>query len=88
MPAHPRFHLHLIPTHSSRMNLVERFFAEITRRMIRRGGSTPVKQMEQESHSWIDNCSDDPEPLVWTKTAEEIFETITSYLHRINDSEH
>ncbi|GAA3722239.1 IS630-like element ISMsm2 family transposase [Spinactinospora alkalitolerans] len=88
LPAHPRFHLHFIPTYSSWMNLVERFFAEITRRMIRRGTYTSVKELELALQAWIDEWNADPKPFVWSKSAEEIFETITAYLNRINDSEH
>ncbi|RKS07451.1 transposase [Nocardiopsis sp. Huas11] len=86
--AHPRFHLHFIPTYSSWLNLVERFFAEITRRMIRRGSYTSVSDLEHALQGWIDTWNENPRPFVWTKTAEEIFETIAAYLHRINDSEH
>ncbi|CAM3923079.1 IS630 family transposase [Nocardiopsis rhodophaea] len=85
--AHPRFHLHFIPTYSSWMNLVERFFAEITRRMIRRGTYTSVKELELAVQSWIEGWNENPRPFVWTKSSEEIFETITAYLQRINDSE-
>ena len=86
--AHPRFHLHFIPTYSSWLNLVERFFAEITRRMIRRGSYTSVIDLERALQAWIDTWNENPRPFLWTKTAEEIFETIAAYLNRINDSEH
>lgn len=70
------------------MNLVERFFAEITRRMIRRGSYTSVTDLERALKAWIDTWNDNPRAFVWIKTAEEIFETIAAYLNRINDSEH
>jgi transposase len=86
--AHPRFHLHFVPTYSSWLNIVERWFAEITRRMIRRGTFRTVPELERKLQSWIDQWNDDPRPFVWVKTAEEILETLAAYLNRINDSEH
>ncbi len=86
--AHPRFHLHFVPTYSSWLNIVERWFAEITRRMIRRGAFRTVPELERRLRSWIDQWNDDPWPFVWVKTAEEILETLSAYLHRINDSGH
>ena len=86
--AHPRFHLHFVPTYSSWLNIVERWFAEITRRMIRRGTFRTVPELERKLQSWIDQWNEDPRPFVWVKTAEEILETLAAYLHRINDSEH
>lgn len=86
--AHPRFELHFTPTYSSWLNIVERWFAEITRRMIRRGTYRSVKELETALDAWTEDWNTNPRPFIWTKTADEIFNTIATYLHRINDSEH
>ena len=73
---HPRFKLHFIPTSSSWLNLVERFFAEITDRRIRRGVFTSVAELEQAIHDYLDRRNADPKPFVWTKKVEQILEKI------------
>ena len=76
---HPRFHLHFIPTHSSWLNLVERWFALLTERQIKRGAHTSVKQLKEAIEKFIEVNNDSPKPFVWTKTADEIFEKIARY---------
>ncbi|MFE5516094.1 IS630 family transposase [Streptomyces sp. NPDC056529] len=85
--AHPRFHLHFTPTGSSWLNLVERWFAELTNKRIRRGVHKTVQALEQDIRDWIAAWNTDPKPYVWTKTADEILERLASYLNRIPDSE-
>jgi transposase len=89
---HPRFHLHFTPTSSSWLNLVERLFAELTTRLLRRGVHRSVAELEADIRTWINHWNDDPKPYVWTKTAEEILESIGAYCQRLlkltNDSEH
>ncbi len=85
--AHPRFHLHFTPTGSSWLNLVERWFAELTNKQIRRGVHKTVQALEQDIRTWIAAWNTDPKPYVWTKTADEILERLASYLNRIPDSE-
>ena len=89
---HPRFHLHFTPTSSSWLNLVERFFAELTTRLLRRSVHHSVAELEADIRTWIDTWNDNPRPYVWTKTAEQILESIGSYcqrlLHSTNDSGH
>ena len=77
---HPRFTLHFTPTYSSWMNLVERFFAELTNKWLRRGTHRSTKELEHAISSWIDTWNENPRPFVWHKTAEEIFESLASYL--------
>jgi transposase len=84
--AHPRFHLHFTPTYSSWLNLVERWFSELTTRWLRRGTHRSVPQLKRSIQSWIDTWNQDPRPFVWTKTADEILDTIAAYRQRINDS--
>jgi transposase len=85
---HPRFHLHFTPTSSSWMNLVERWFAELTNRKLRRSAHRSVTELEADVRKWINEWNNDPKPFVWTKTADEILETLASYCQRINDSQH
>ena len=61
--AHPRFQLHFTPTYSSWLNLVERFFAELTTKWLRRGSHRSVAELEQSIRTWIDTWNDDPKPL-------------------------
>jgi transposase len=86
--AHPRFQLHFTPTYSSWLNLVERWFAELTSKWLRRGSHRSVAELEQSIQAWIDSWNDNPRPFVWTKTADEILDTIAHYCQRINDSGH
>ena len=86
--AHPRFHLHFTPTGASWLNLVERFFAEITVKLIRRGVHRSVTALENDIRAWIQHWNTDPRPYVWTRTADEILESLAAYCTRINDSGH
>jgi transposase len=85
---HPRFHLHFTPTSSSWLNLVERWFAELTNRKLRRSAHRNVRELTADIRAWTDAWNDDPKPFVWTKTADEILDSITRYLQLINDSAH
>ena len=71
---HPRFKLHFIPTSSSWLNLVERFFAEITGKRIRRGVFKSVAELEAAIHDYLAKNNASPKPFVWTKTAKIILE--------------
>jgi transposase len=73
---HPRFHLHFIPTSSSWLNLVERFFAEITRKRIRRGVFKSVLDLEVAIYRYLGEHNDHPKRFVWTKTADKILEKV------------
>ncbi|OKI40593.1 IS630 family transposase [Micromonospora sp. CB01531] len=85
---HPRFHLHFTPTYSSWLNLVERWFAELTNRKLRRSAHRSVAALEADVTAWIEAWNADPKPFIWTKTADDILETIAAYCQRINDSAH
>jgi transposase len=85
---HPRFHLHFTPTSSSWLNLVERWFAELTNRKLRRSAHRSVTELETDIRKWINEWNKDPKPFVWTKSADEILETLAAYCERINDSGH
>jgi transposase len=85
---HPRFHLHFTPTDSSWLNLVERWFAELTNRKLRRSAHRSVAELEADLTAWIQAWNDDPRPFVWTKTADEILDNLARYLHLINNPGH
>lgn len=85
---HPRFHLHFTPTGSSWVNQVERFFGLITDRLIRRGVHTNVQALEADIRDWINTWNDNPRPFAWTKTADEILNSLAKYLARISGAEH
>ena len=85
---HPRFHLHFTPTSASWLNLVERWFAELTNRKLRRSTHRSVTELEADLSAWIAAWNDNPKPFVWTKTADQILDTLASYLQRTNNSGH
>jgi transposase len=85
---HPRFHLHLTPTYSSWWNLIERWFAELTNRKLRRSAHRSVAELAADLAAWIAAWNDDPKPFVWTKTADEILDNLARYLHLISNSGH
>ncbi len=88
LAAHPRFVLHFTPTSSSWLNLVERWFAELTAKKLRRGAHRSVRDLNADIRAWIKTWNEDPRPFVWTKTADEILESIARYCTRINESRH
>lgn len=69
---HPRFHLHFTPTSSSWLNLVERWFRELTDKALRRGAFHSVPDLIASIQEYIDSHNDDPRPYIWTATAESI----------------
>ena len=71
---HPRFHIHFTPTSASWLNMVERFFAEITRKRIRRGVFKSVAELEQAIYDYLAIHNYNPVPFVWTATATAILE--------------
>ena len=73
---HPRFHIHFTPTSASWLNMVERFFAEITRKRIRRGVFKSVAELEQAIYDYLAIHNHNPVPFVWTATATAILEKI------------
>lgn len=85
---HPRFHLHFTPTSSSWLNLVERWFAKITEKCIRRGSFPSTRSLELAIERYLEHNNEAPKPFVWTKTADEIFESLRRFCERTNNSEH
>ena len=88
LATHPRFVLHFTPVGASWCNLVERIFGELTARKLRRGVHRSVNQLNADIRDWLERWNEDPKPYVWTKTADEILESLASYCNRINASGH
>jgi len=78
----PRFHVHFTPTYGSWLNLVERWFAELTTKQIRRGVHRSVAELQRAIKEFIDVSNDDPQPFVWTKTADQILASIARFAQR------
>ena len=85
---HPRFTFRFTPTYSSWLNLVERWFAELTTKWIKRGAHRSVRDLVASIRTWITNWNDNPKPFVWHKNADEILDSLAAYGRRINDSGH
>ena len=79
---HPRFHQHFVPTSSSWLNLVERWFAELTNKRIRRGAFRSVKELEAAIRDFIAIHNKASTPFVWTRTADQILASIARYAQR------
>jgi transposase len=82
----PRFHVHFVPTGSSWMNQVERWFGLLTDKLIRRGVHTSVQALENDIREWIATWNDHPRPFTWTKTADEILNSLADYLAKVGAS--
>jgi transposase len=85
---HPEYHLHFIPTSSSWLNQVERFFAAITEQRIRRGVFTSVPQLERAIADYLAEHNKNPKPFVWTADADSILERLKRVCERTSDSGH
>ena len=81
----PRFHVHFTPTYGSWLNLVERWFAELTTKQVRRGVHRSVAELELAIRTFIDAHNTDPKPFVWTKTADQILASIARFAQRTAD---
>lgn len=82
----PRFHIHFIPTSSSWLNLVERFFGKITEDRIRRGIFKSVMQLVDAINDYIESYNTKPKPLIWTKTADQILDKVLNIRKTINNT--
>jgi transposase len=85
---HPRYHLHFTPTGSSWINLVERWFATLTERQLRRGAHRSTRELEAALRHYVETYNQDPQPFVWTKTADQILAAVASFCNRTSDSGH
>lgn len=85
---HPRFHLHFTPTYSSWINLVERWFAALTDKALRRAAHRSVRKLNDAIRTYIEVNNEKPKPLVWTKPADEILESVARFCKRTSGSGH
>ena len=88
LAAHPRFHAHFTPTGASWLNLVERWFALLSEKQIKRGALRSTRALEHAIREYLAITNDAPMPFIWSKTADEIFASIARYCQRISDSGH
>src|ERR1700704_6563702 len=84
----PRFHLHFTPTGASWLNLVERWFGLLTERQLRRGIFRSTRQLETTIRNYIDIHNQEPMPFIWTKTADEILESVARFCQRTLETGH
>jgi transposase len=84
----PRFHLHFTPTSASWLNQVERWFAALTEKQIRRGVHRSTRQLEQAIHDFIAASNQDSKPFVWTKSADDILQSLARFCERTSNSGH
>lgn len=85
---HPRFHMHFTPTYSSWINQVERFFAYVTADLLQRSDHRSVQALEADIRAWVKAWNENPKPFVWTKTAEQILQSLARLLQRTTGAGH
>jgi transposase len=84
----PHWHVHLTPTSASWLNQIERFFAELTNKQIRRGVHRSLRELEAAIHRYIDTVNEDPKPFRWTRSADAILASIQRFCTRTLDVAH
>ena len=84
----PRFHIHFTPTSASWLNLVERWFGLLTEKQLRRGVHQSSAELEAAIYRYLDATNEDPKPLVWTKTADQILASVARFCQRTLDTGH
>ncbi len=85
---HPRFHMHFTPTSASWLNLVERWFATLTEKQIKRGAHRSTRALEAAIREYLTISNGSAKPFVWTKTADEILAKVAGFCQRISNSGH
>ena len=78
----PHYHIHFTPTSASWINQVERWFAELTRKRLRRGVHTSVRQLESDIRSFIDRHNENPKPFKWAKSADQILASVKRFCQK------
>src|SRR3954468_17780329 len=84
----PRFHVHFTPTSASWINMVERWFAALTEKQIRRAAHRSVRELETAIKSYLAITNHSPMPFVWTKTADEILASVARFCSPTSGSGH
>ena len=85
---HPRFVVHFTPTLASWLNQVERWFAQLTTKQIKRGTHRSTLALEQAIKDYVNTYNENPKPFIWTKSADQILESVARFCKRISDSGH
>ena len=88
LEAHPRFTMHFTPTYSTWINQVERFFAYVAADLLQRSDHRSVHALEADVRNWVKAWNENPEPFIWTKSAELILESLKQLLQRTSDAGH
>ena len=88
LETHPRFTMHFTPTYSSWINQVERFFAYVTADLLQRSDHRSVQALEADIRKWVKGWNQNPKPFIWTKTADQILESLQRLLQRTNGAGH
>jgi len=88
LAAHPRFHVHYTPTYSSWINQVERWFAYLTEQLLQRSDHRSVQALEKDIRTWVTAWNENPKPFIWTKTAEQILDSLGRLLKRTTGAGH
>ena len=88
LASRPRYHVHFTPTGSSWLNLVERFFAALTEKQLRRGVHRSTRELEAAIYHYLEITNHEPKPFIWTKTADQILASLARFCQRISDSGH
>jgi transposase len=78
----PHYHVHFTPTSASWINQVERWFAELTRKRLRRGVHTSVRQLQADIRAFIDRHNQNPKPFKWTKSADQILASVRRFCRK------
>ena len=84
----PRWHLHFTPTSASWLNLVECWFALLSRRRLQRGAFTGTDDLEHAILAYLDETNADPRPFAWTKSADDILASVARFCQRTSNSNH
>lgn len=85
---HRRFHFHFTPTYGSWMNLVERWFSALTTKKLKRSAHTSVKELAADIITWVEQWNTNPQPYVWTKTADQILDRLAGYCAQITATQY
>jgi transposase len=85
---HPRFHLHFTPTSGSWLNLVERWFGLLTEKQLRRGVHRSTRELQDAISAYLEHHNRHPQPFIWTKTADQILDSVARFCKRISNSGH
>ncbi len=88
LAAHPRFHMHFTPTYSSWINQVERLFGFVTADLLQRSDHRSVQALEADIRAWVKTWNQNPRPFIWTKTAEQILESLARLIQRTTGAGH